>query len=376
MNYEVISGIPIWGVQDCKKTLHQIMECKVDAVRLALMADHHLGYSVPIGGVVAYDNQIAPAAVGYDIACGNKAVELDIYDGDLGELGLIMDDIFRDLAFGVGKSNQYRVEHELFDDDPAWGIPIVKELKQKAEAQLGTIGSGNHYVDIFSSRDTGRIWVGVHFGSRGFGWKIAQFFMKEAGERRGVSKPALLDLDSETGQEYFAAMKLAGRYAYAGRDWVCDYVADLIGAPILQEVHNHHNFAWVEDVDGKDLVVIRKGATPARPGQKGFVGASMGEDSVILEGVESEESRLALYSTVHGAGRKMSRTRAKKEISKDAWKAWIDGAGVRLRGGGLDEAPQAYKRLSDVLQFHSNTIRVLETLQPLGVAMAGSKRGY
>ena len=287
-----------------------------------------------------------------------------------------MDDIFRDLAFGVGGTNQNRVEHELFDDDSAWGIPIVKELKPKAEAQLGTIGSGNHYVDIFSSRKTGRIWIGVHFGSRGFGWKIAQHYMKVAGDRRDVSKPALLDLDSEIGQEYFAAMKLAGRYAYAGRDWVCDYVAELIGAPILQEVHNHHNFAWIEDVDGKDLVVIRKGATPARPGQKGFVGASMGEDSVILEGVESKESKLALYSTVHGAGRKMSRTKAKKEISKEDMQTWIDDAGVRLRGGGLDEAPQAYKRLSDVLQFHSNTIRILETLKPLGVAMAGSKRAY
>lgn len=371
---EIVGDIPVWGDMECGKTLTQIQNCKQDSERCALMADHHLGYSVPIGGVVAYDGMIAPAGVGYDIACGNKAVELDASFSEVSDdVSRIMDEIFSQIAFGIGQKNPFAADHELFSEDPAWAIPFVKELRPTARSQLGTIGSGNHYVDIFEARSTGRVWVGVHFGSRGFGWKIAQHYMKLAGKQHDMKAPALLDLGLEAGAEYFAAMQLAGRYAYAGRDWVCNHVAKIIGARILDEVHNHHNFAWVEEVDGRDLVVVRKGATPAKPGQRGFVGSSMGEDSVILEGVESEESKLALYSTVHGAGRRMSRRKAKSEISKEDMAGWVSKAGVELRGGGLDESPQAYKRLNDVLKFHSNTIKVLETLRPVGVAMAGPK---
>jgi tRNA-splicing ligase RtcB len=179
-------------------------------------------------------------------------------------------------------------------------------------------------------------------------------------------------------------MELAGRYAYAGRDWVCERVARILGARIVEEVHNHHNFAWKEKHGGRDLWVVRKGATPAFPGQRGFVGGSMGDISVILEGVDSDESKAALYSTVHGAGRVMSRTQAAGkrkwgkqkgssggQITRAMMMDWVRKMGVELRGADTDESPHCYKRLPDVLEEHGNTIRIVHTLQPIGVAMAG-----
>jgi tRNA-splicing ligase RtcB len=178
-------------------------------------------------------------------------------------------------------------------------------------------------------------------------------------------------------------MNLAGRYAYAGRDWVCDRVARIIGAKVLEEIHNHHNFAWRETHSGQELWVFRKGATPAFPGQKGFVGGTMGEQSVILEGVENEFSAHSLYSTVHGAGRVMGRNEAKGKVRNgvvlregkvrpEAMREWVSRAGVELRGAGVDESPHCYKRLPEVLAEHGSTIRVLHTLTPIGVAMAGA----
>ncbi len=198
--------------------------------------------------------------------------------------------------------------------------------------------------------------------------------------------PTVLDDDSEIGHDYLAGMHLAGRYAYAGREAVARHVAGaILGARILEEVHNHHNFAWREKHDGEEYWVVRKGATPAFPGQRGFVGGSMGDEAVIIEGVDSPTSREALFSTIHGAGRIMSRTAAKGRFEKvgkkrirreglvrhDEMIKWIADKGVVLRGGDLDEAPQAYRRLPDVLAAHTGTIRVLHTLRPLGVAMAG-----
>lgn len=176
-------------------------------------------------------------------------------------------------------------------------------------------------------------------------------------------------------------MRLAGRYAYAGRDWVCDKVCRLLGAAIVKEVHNHHNFAWLEEHDGQQLWVVRKGATPAFPGQRGFVGGSMGDISVIVEGVDSDEAVQGYRSTVHGAGRVMSRTaaagrgrgknRKKGKISRQMMEDWIRDWSVELRGAGTDESPHCYKRLPDVLVHHQGSIRVQHTHKPLGVAMAG-----
>jgi tRNA-splicing ligase RtcB len=381
---KIIENIPIWGEPIDESALSQIKNCARSADAAAMMADHHKGYAVPIGGVVAYVDRISPSGVGFDIACGNKAVLLDIPATEIrANIRRIMDDIWHNLSFGIGLKNKQRVDHELFDD-PAWSLPAVKNLKDLARGQLGTIGSGNHYVDLFED-EQGRAWIGVHFGSRGLGHKTATYFLNAGGAKDGMDvDPLVLSVRSNLGTDYLACMKLAGRYAYAGRDWVCSEVARMLGANILEEVHNHHNFAWRETHNGQEMWVVRKGATPAFPGQRGFVGGSMGDISVILEGIESDEAKYSLYSTVHGAGRVMSRTAARGKVNRKTGRVikegavsaemmldWVRGQGVELRGAGTDESPHCYKRLPEVLEFHSPTIRILHTLKPIGVAMAG-----
>ena len=349
------------------------------AVKGALMADHHLGYDVPIGGVIAYRDHVNPAGVGYDIGCGNKAVELeDCFVGDIeDDLNEIMDEVAVSIPSGVGHSSGLHADHEIFDSG-FWDIPVLAENKSMAMAQLGSIGSGNHYVDILRDRFN-HIWIGVHFGSRGIGHKVATHYINLAKETGG-----LLDVTTDLGREYIQAMALCGEYARAGRDIVCAQVAEIIGSPIEREVHNHHNFAWFEEVDGEMLWVVRKGATPAYPQQSGFIGATMGESSKIVTGQTSILSGYTMNSTVHGAGRLMSRSQA---AGKSKWingkrtrvaegaisQEMMDAAvgGVILRGGGLDEAPQAYKRLEEVIFAQGDTIRVTENLVPLGVYMAG-----
>ncbi|MEO8596701.1 MAG: RtcB family protein [Candidatus Solibacter sp.] len=381
---QLIDNIPVWGSPVDEGALAQIKNCARTADRVAMMADHHKGYAVPIGGVVAYRDRISPSGVGYDIACGNKAM---LTDADAGEvrrnIATIMDDVFRIISFGIGRKNDERVDHELFDDS-TWSLPAVAPLKEMARQQLGTVGSGNHYVDIFADEGD-RVWIGVHFGSRGLGHKTATHFLRAVGAKDGMDvDPCEIPVASAMGADYLACMALAGRYAYAGRDWVCDRVRRILGAALVEEVHNHHNFAWRENHGGEDLWVVRKGATPAFPGQRGFVGGSMGEISVIIEGVESPLGAQSLYSTVHGAGRVMGRMEATGKRDKTgAWKRapkvtpemmsdWVTKAGVELRGAGCDESPHCYKRLPEVLAEHAGTIRILHTLRPIGVAMAGA----
>lgn len=384
-----------WGDPVDAGALRQIHACMADgtgAVGGALMADHHLGYSMPVGGVIAYENKVSPSGVGYDIACGNKAVRIDMTRDELTKqgIGAFMDEIWATISFGIGRRNAEPVDDPLFYDDPAWDIDVAAGLHDLATSQLGTVGAGNHYVDVFADEED-RIWIGAHFGSRGFGHKLATHFMGLGGGRNDFhAPPVLFDADSATGQEYIACMRLAGRYAYAGRDWVCARVVALLGATIVEEVHNHHNFAWLEEHEGRDVWVVRKGATPAFPGQRGFVGGSMGDLSVIVEGLDTDAARIGYYSTVHGAGRVMSRTAAagktrwkgkggrKKKvvikegaISRKMMDAWIKDWGVELRGAGTDESPHCYKRLPDVLGHHDDSIRTVHTLTPLGVAMAG-----
>lgn len=375
--------IPVWGEPVLESALKQIQNVAKTADKVALMADHHVGYSMPIGGVAAYKNHVSPSGVGYDIACGNKAVKTDMPGKELRKkLHRIMDDVHSKISFGIGRINQEKVDHELFDDE-LWWEPLLKPKKQMAQNQLGTVGSGNHYVDLFVDEEDA-VWVGVHFGSRGLGHYIATFFLDVAhgGKNPDREAPALLELGSMAGDDYVRCMELAGKYAYAGRDWVCGKVCRILGAKPLEEVHNHHNFAWRETHEGEEYWVVRKGATPAFPGQKGFVGGSMGENSVILEGVDHPYAAMALYSTVHGAGRVMSRTQAAGkrrgnkrlggEVTEHMMTRWMQDAGVMLRGGGVDESPHCYKRLDEVLKLHSKTIKVLHTLKPVGVAMAGA----
>jgi len=176
MTVEIIQGVPVWG-DPLDNAVRQIENCAGEADAVALMADHHPGYSVPIGGVVAYRDKLNPAGVGYDIACGNKAIRLDIPAGEVrANIDGIMDDVWRTISFGIGRKNKERVDHLLFDDDPAWDLPVAYSLKKLAAEQLGTVGSGNHYVDIFED-EKDRIWVGVHFGSRGLGHRLATHYM-------------------------------------------------------------------------------------------------------------------------------------------------------------------------------------------------------
>ena len=383
--FSLVQGIPVWGSPIDEAVQQMVAARQYQAEKCALMADHHIGYSVPIGGVIAYDGLVCPNGVGFDIACGNKAVRLDADFRRVKEkISQIMDEVGRSISFGIGRKNKDKVDDPLFDD-PLWGeLDLLKSLKEKARLQLGTVGSGNHYIDIFSDEQS-RIWVGVHFGSRGLGHSICTHFIKTSGGQSGIhAKPVLLEEKSDLGEQYIQCMQLAGKYAYAGRNWVCSKVANLLGSNILEGIHNHHNYAWKETHAGKEYWVVRKGATPAFPGQKGFVGGSMGDISVIVEGVESKESQQALYSTIHGAGRRMGRNEAKgkthrktgiklKEgkVDQAQHEAWLQRMGVDVRGGDLDESPYAYKRIEEVLAAHKNTIRILHTLKPIGVCMAG-----
>jgi tRNA-splicing ligase RtcB len=379
----LVDGIPIWGKPD-EGAVSQIKTCAKTADKVALMADHHKGYAVPIGGVVAYRDSISPSGVGFDIACGNKAVLTDMPGSALREnIKPLMDKVWDIIAFGIGRKNDETVDHKLFESE-AWKCEAVAPLKVMARQQLGTVGSGNHYVDLFTDEQD-RVWIGVHFGSRGLGHKTATWFLNKAGAKDGMDvDPCVISASSDLGVQYLECMGLAGEYAYAGRDWVCGRVANILGANVLEEVHNHHNFAWREKHGGEDFWVVRKGATPAFPGQKGFVGGTMGETSVILEGVENESAKYSMYSTVHGAGRAMGRMEAKGKVDRrtgevkragkvtqEMMNGWVKRANVELRGAGLDESPDCYKRLPEVLAEHADSVRILHTLTPVGVAMAG-----
>ena len=418
------------------RSLQQLETClAVDptgTARGVLCADHHPGYAQPIGGVVAYEHHISPNGVGFDIACGNLAARTNISTTGLadGEIARVMDEISAVISFGIGRTNAEPVDHPVLEEIAHAPIASQQAMTTLAAQQLGTVGSGNHYVDLFRDAES-MIWIGVHFGSRGFGHRTCRAFLEEAGcTSDGMdSRPVLIDTRTPLGQDYLQAMALAGRYAHAGREWVVTRVAAILGATLTDAVHNHHNFAWRERHHGRDWWVIRKGATPAFPGQRGFVGGSMGEISVILEGVETETARQALYSTVHGAGRVMSRTEAAGKVKqRKVWRCgdrecnattpvaalpafrqgrdpnprcpscgatmhrarlgerirdgkvnWplakqaVQDAGIVLRGGGADEAPEVYKRLPEVLAAHGDTVRVVHTLSPIGVAMAGAK---
>ena len=394
----------VFGQHD-ERTLIQLEDVASRADAAALMADGHVGYVMPIGGVAAYDNKVSVVGVGFDIGCGNAAIRTNVSatQFEREDWDYLADEIAATVSFGVGRSNaadDAPVDNPLFASD-AWSL-LPREAKTetllaKARAQLGTVGSGNHYVDVFADENDA-IWVGVHFGSRGLGHTIASGFLalsqgKPWGERVKEVE-ALLDVKTPLGDDYWNLMELAGEYAYAGREWVARKVISIFGGAELELVHNHHNFAWRETqiIDGepREVVVVRKGATPAFPGQKGFIGGSMGDDAVIVRGASSgsAEQTNALYSTVHGAGRVMSRTQAagktkgwgkKKRIvspglvSPEMLTKWVvDEKRVILRGGGLDEAPQAYRRLPAVLEAQGDTIEVLHTLKPIVVVMAGA----
>jgi tRNA-splicing ligase RtcB len=413
----------IFGVHD-QNTLNQLAEVAKNAVWTALMADGHLGYIMPVGGVAAYRDTVSVSGVGFDIACGNCAIQTNIKLDDLGRsndkrafmLNRYADEIAAQISFGIGRTNlaaDAPTDHVLFSSG-RWDIirdraghGLARQLKDKAIEQLGTVGSGNHYVDVFVGDDD-YLWVGVHFGSRGLGHTIASGFASLAAGQfwndRVPETENLLSLQSSMGQDYWELMELAGEYAYAGREWVAQTVVNILGGKALRVVHNHHNFAWKEKHGGADVIVVRKGATPAFPGQEGFVGGSMGDISVILRGTDTtgmavtkapwcnstvmdiiHSQTLAMFSTVHGAGRVMSRNTARGKlkgrgknaklmspglVSQEMMDDWITKENVILRGGGRDESPHVYRRLPEVLLAQNNTVEIEVVLKPLIVVMA------
>ena len=264
-----VAKTKIFGKHD-EATLRQIERCvAAGGERGVLCADGHKGYAQPIGGVVAYKDKISLSGVGFDIACGNLAVKTDVKLSQIEwAIPRIMDDVVHDISFGIGRKAKMRTDHELFDD-PAWNMQPMRGLKSLGADQLGTVGGGNHYVDLFVDEE-GCIWVGVHFGSRGLGYKTATYFLRAAGGKEGMDvPPTVVEDKSMVGEDYLKGMHLAGRYAYAGREIVARHVArGILRANIIEEVHNNHNFAWREKHDGEELWVVRKGATPAFPGQK------------------------------------------------------------------------------------------------------------
>jgi tRNA-splicing ligase RtcB len=424
-----MATIKTFGPVD-ERSLKQLERCMAagDAEFGVLCADHHPGYSQPIGGGIAYEGYVSPSGVGFDIGCGNKAARTELTRADLDALGgvePIMREITRRISFGMGVPARERVDHPVLEGIRNADFRPQRKLAQLAESQLGTVGSGNHFVNLMEDEE-GFVWVGVHFGSRGFGHKTASGFLAlahglsfEGRAREGGmdAPPVLLEIGSALGDAYIAAMELAGEYAYAGRDIVVAKALEILGAEATHEVHNHHNFAWREEHFGRTCWVIRKGCTPARPGQEGFVGGSMGDESVVLEGLDSTDNEQALFSTVHGAGRVLSRSQAAgrtrrqtvyacsvrdcdfsvghagatcpehpeakiRKVRRErvlrpgavdwpAVQARLREQGIGLVGGGADEAPEVYKRLPDVLAAHEGTVRVKHTLRPLGVAMAG-----
>ncbi|NNF28194.1 MAG: RtcB family protein [Gemmatimonadetes bacterium] len=393
----------VFGTHD-EHTLAQLRAVAKRAVTVALMADGHRGYVMPIGGVAAYDGRVSPIGVGVDIACGNAAIRTDLTAEEIRpHLDELADEIAATIGFGLDRPQNTAADapvgHPLFESSAWDAVPDARtreELRARARTQLGTVGGGNHYVDVFADEE-GRVWVGVHFGSRGLGFISAHGYvaLAQGQEWKGLqpqrladmNREVLLDLGTPLGDAYWSLMTLAGEYAYAGREWVARKVVGILGGSEIELVHNHHNFAWKEPHGGRELVVVRKGATPAFPGQRGFVGGSMGDPSVILRGAaETDTAASALFSTVHGAGRVMGRMQAKGKwkrgrlirpgrITHDDWADWLDRVGVVLRGGDLDEAPQAYRRLGDVLTAQGDTIVIEHTLDPLIVVMAPARTG-
>ncbi len=376
-----------WGEDLDQNSIEQMRNaCDLPvSVAGALMPDAHLGYGLPIGGVLATENAIIPYAVGVDIACRMKMTVLDIplreLDNERGRTRLTQA-INAETRFGVGtkfKGSQRR-QHPVMDAD--WDFcAVTRELKDKAWGQLGTSGSGNHFVE-FGELTIGDPQLGLepgtylallsHSGSRGSGATIAAHYSKLARQLHPELPQKLqhlswLDLDTAEGQEYFAAMSLMGEYAAANHACIHRHMAGHLGAEVLLDVENHHNFAWKEVHQGKEVVVHRKGATPAGAGVLGIIPGSMASAAYIVRGKGQPES---LNSASHGAGRVMSRTQAKKQLDWKAANALLRERGVTLLSAGLDEVPMVYKDIDEVMDAQSDLVEKLARFQPRLVKMA------
>lgn len=353
----------------------------------ALMPDAHVGYGLPIGGVLATENAVIPYAVGVDIACRMKMTVLDIPVRDLERhQDRLTRAIEAETRFGVGASFKDRREHEVMDAD--WSVsPVTRQHRDKAWSQLGTSGSGNHFVEFGFFTAHGKVqglepgtYVALlsHSGSRGTGAAVCEHYSRIAFDQfpdlpKELKRLAWLSLEAEAGQEYWAAMELMGRYAAANHALIHQHVAANLGTQVLLDLENHHNFAWKERhiIGGveREVIVHRKGATPAGEGVLGIIPGSMATPGFVVSGKGNAES---LHSASHGAGRAMSRKAANEKFNWKDVNRFLKQAGVTLISSGLDEVPMAYKNIQEVMAAQSDLVTILGEFQPKLVKMAPS----
>ena len=383
------TGIPfnVFGADQIEESaLHQMhLAAKLPvAVAGALMPDAHAGYGLPIGGVLATENAVIPYGVGVDIGC---RMCLSVYDIDPKELVQREQYFTRELneatLFGSGRQFDESTQHEVMDRKEFGEIAVLKTLQARAARQLGSSGSGNHFVEFGTVEITesdavlglapGK-YLGLlsHSGSRALGANIANTYTKIAKEKRRLpgeaANLAWLDLDEQEGIEYWMAMNLAGDYASACHHVIHGKIARQLGRQPVTMVENHHNFAWKEDYEGREVIVHRKGATPAGKGVLGIIPGSMTAPGFIVKGKGVTAS---VASASHGAGRKMSRTAAKNAITHHALQEMLHKHNVKLLGGGLDEAPHAYKDIETVMSSQKQLVDTIGKFIPKIVKMDG-----
>jgi tRNA-splicing ligase RtcB len=372
-----------WGSDLEEGAVHQMKNAArlPISVRGALMPDAHLGYGLPIGGVLATVNAVIPYAVGMDIACRMKMSVLDVPLADLDKKQeRFTKALDRECLFGVGAAFRDKHKHKVMDED--WSFSAVtSQWKNKAWGQLGTSGAGNHFVE-FGSLTLDKSDLGLpagkylallsHSGSRGTGAQVATHYSKVARQvhpelPKELGHLAWFDLDSEEGQEYWQAMELMGRYAAANHELIHKFVIQNLGARVLADIENHHNYAWREKHQGKKVVVHRKGATPAGTGALGIIPGSMGTPGYVVRG---KGNPMSLDSAAHGAGRLMSRKQAKKKFNwNDAMKL-LESRGVKVITAGLDEVPMAYKDIERVMQDQDDLVERVARFDPKLVKMS------
>ena len=352
-----------------------------NAIKGALMPDAHKGYGLPIGGVLAVDKVVIPYAVGVDIACRVKMSVLDIpfkdYEKRRGNLKMALETQTR---FGVGEAFTRPQNHRVMDDD--WSFcHRVESLKDKAWKQLGTSGSGNHFAEfghlVLENNDLGLEKGGylallTHSGSRGTGAAIAKHYSSLAKRlhpelSKNLNNLAWLDLKSSEGREYWLAMELMGKYSAANHDIIHQRILRYLGAISVMTLENHHNFAWKVQLGSREVIVHRKGATPAGKGVLGVIPGSMASPGFIVRGLGNE---LSLCSAAHGAGRRMSRTAAIKKFNWSDITKLLFKKGVTLISAGIDEAPMAYKSIEEVMDQQKDLVQIMARFDPKLVKMA------
>jgi len=347
----------------------------------ALMPDAHVGYGLPIGGVLATENSVMPYGIGLDIGC---RMSLSIYDVPAEFIKRnryqIKTSLKANTHFGIGKTYKQTEDHEVLDRSEFHETALLRQLHGKAKIQLGSSGSGNHFVEIgiveLGSNNRLKIpegnYLGIlaHSGSRGLGAAIASHYTQIAIKKCLLPKKAQhlawLDLDTEAGQEYWLSMNLAGDYAKACHEVIHNKLAKSMGLKKIATIENHHNFAWKEIHNGKELIVHRKGATPANKGQLGIIPANMIDPGYIVTGKGATDS---LFSASHGAGRKMSRKKAKESITGSELKKKLKQTGVTTIGGTVDEAPMSYKNIEEVMRCQKDLVNIEGKFYPQIVRM-------